>query len=177
MDDSPGPKISRKRRSLSWALPVALLITLLISWFAVKMEHAWTQKLLVEEIENMGGLVWYDYQFEADGSPSTKENEPPGPIWLRRLLGDDFFVNVTKLDLTQTDIPDDGLKHLDRLSDLQSLSLGDRITDAGLSNLQSLSQLHTLNLRTTRVTEAAIRDLHKALPHCTITTINCKPES
>ncbi len=132
------------------------------------MEHAGKQRAVVEEIENMGGLVWYDYQFDADGIPSTEGQAPPGPAWLRRLLGDDFFVNVTKLDLTQTDITDAELKHLEALTDLQSLSLGDSITNTGLEHLRGLSQLHTLNLRATKITDVAVNDLRKALPHCTI---------
>ena len=95
-------------------------------------------------------------------SPAAKNKSRQDP-WLRRLLGDDFFMNVTKLDLTQTEINDEGLKHLDTLTGLQSLGLGDRTTDAGLEHLKGLTPLHTLNLRATKVTDAGLAHL-KGLP-------------
>ena len=157
----------RKRRWFQhagrWPLVFAMLLAIPGSWFSMKMAHAWKQKALIEEIENMGGLVWYDYQFDADGSPAAKAPQPPGPPWLRRLLGDDFFMNVVKLDLTQTEIPDAGLAHLKDLTTLQSLSLGEKITDAGLKHIEGLPQLHTANLRATQVTDAGLAYL-KVLP-------------
>ena len=147
---------------LGWSLLLTLLLALLAIWFAVKMEYAAKQKALIVDLENLGGIVWYDYQFEANGLPSAKEDEkePPGPLWLRRLLGDDFFINVTKLDLTPNEIGDAELTHLNDLTDLQSLSLGHTVTDAGLAHLQGLSQLHTLSLRTTQVTDTGLAYLN-----------------
>ena len=164
MDDAPDRKRRWFQHSRRW--PLLLLLPLLIPcvWFVMKMEHAAKQKAVVEELENLGGLVWYDYQFEADGAPSSKDPQPPGPFWLRRLLGDDFFINVTKLDLRQTEVGDAGLAHLNALADLESLTLGERAGDVGLEHLKGLPLLHTLNLRATRVTDAGLVHL-QALPH------------
>ncbi|MGA2064768.1 MAG: hypothetical protein ABSG86_07355 [Thermoguttaceae bacterium] len=159
MDNTPQPNRRWFQSSLRWPLLLALLLSILCGWFAVKMEQAGKQKAVVEEIENLGGLVWRDYQFDADGVPITKDPQPPGPAWLRRLLGDDFFMNVTKLDLTQTAVTDAGLEHLKGLTQLQSLYLGSEVTDAGLEHLKDFTQLRTLNLRATAVTDAGLEHL------------------
>jgi hypothetical protein len=150
-----------------WPLLVGLLLLVPCGWFVVKMGEARRQKTAVEEIENMGGGVWYDYQFDASGH-EIQYAEPPGDPWLRRVLGDDFFTNVIELDLTRTQIADEGLTHLEWLPRLQSLGLGERVTDAGLQHLERLPQLRTLKLARTQITDAGIQRLHKALPNCTI---------
>jgi hypothetical protein len=154
--------------SRRWSPLLAVVIAVPCCWFAVTMDQAQKQQVAVEEIENVGGVVWFDYQFDRAGS-EIPDAEMPGEWWARRLLGNDFFTNVTKLDLAQTEIGDEGLKYLSWLSRLQSVSLGERVTDAGLAHLKGLTELRWLDLRKTRVTDAAIRDLQKALPHCTIT--------
>tara|TARA_B110000014_G_C19639306_1_gene337030 strand:- start:28 stop:429 length:402 start_codon:yes stop_codon:yes gene_type:complete len=68
-----------------------------------------------------------------------------------------------------SDLTDDDLKHLQRITSLKELELDSRhITDAGLVHLQGLSRLKTLFLQRTRVTEAGIAELQKALPNCEI---------
>jgi hypothetical protein len=120
----------------------------------VKMAEAARQKAVVEKIENLGGLVWYDYQFDAAGN-EVPGAEPPGDPWLRWLLGDDLFTNVTKLCVRQFTDPE--LGQLNALSQLQWLDLMEsEVTDAGLGCLKSLSQLNTLNLRTTKVTDVGL---------------------
>ena len=42
------------------------------------------------------------------------------------------------------------------------------MTDAGLEHLKGLMQLQRLVLRNTKVTDAGVRDLQKALPNCKI---------
>jgi hypothetical protein len=150
-----------------WPLLAGVLLLIPCGWFVVKMGEARKQKTAVEEIENLGGGVWYDYQFDAAGN-EIQWAEPPGDPWLRRVLGDDFFINVTMLDLTQTDIPDAGLEHLEWLPKLQSLSLGACVTDAGLRYLERLPGLRTLNLGRSQVSDAGVKRLQRALPNCSI---------
>ncbi|MGD0899889.1 MAG: hypothetical protein ABR915_18810 [Thermoguttaceae bacterium] len=158
MADTARPRLRWYRDFLLWQSLFLVLLLILCGWFGVKMEQADKQKTAVEEIENMGGTVWRDYQFDVSGNEISGA-EPPGDPWLRRLLGDDFFMNVVKLDLTRTEITDAGLEHLDWLPHLRSLSLGERITDAGLVHLQGLPQFHTLNLRATKVADAGLAHL------------------
>ena len=76
---------------------------------------------------------------------------------------------LQELSLTETQITDAGLVHLQVLTLLQDLSLRDtQVTDAGLIHLKRLNQLENIYLRGTRVTDRGIAELQKALPDCVI---------
>ena len=64
---------------------------------------------------------------------------------------------------------DVGLVHLKGLTKLQRLVLPRQITDAGLAHIKGLTQLQVLNLGGTKITDAGVADLQKALPNCKIT--------
>jgi hypothetical protein len=52
---------------------------------------------------------------------------------------------------------------------LRTLNLSDTpISDAGLEHLKGLTQLQGLMLAHTKVTDAGVRELQKALPKCSI---------
>ena len=113
-------------------------------------------------------------------------------MWLRELLGDDFFFDVDEvsyhegfsdeqmthiaqltslesLNLTKTSITDAGLEHVEGLTNLKWISLeGTAVTDAGLVHLKGLTGLDKLVLNNTRVTDRGVEDLRQALPDCTI---------
>jgi Leucine Rich repeat len=62
-------------------------------------------------------------------------------------------------------VTDAGLKHLSRMTQLETLDLREtKITDAGLTQLYGLQRLQTLGLQATKVTPAGIQQLRKALP-------------
>ena len=67
------------------------------------------QKEAVEAILKARGWVFYDYE-----EPSSSRRKPPGPAWLRKLLGDDLFVNVTRVDFQFRGIDNAGLQNLRR---------------------------------------------------------------
>ena len=58
--------------------------------------------------------------------------------------------------------------HLKGLTGLQTLSLSNKITDAGLVHLKGLTKLKELDLYGTNITDAGVTDLQKALPNCGI---------
>lgn len=60
------------------------------------------------------------------------------------------------------------LKHLEGLSGLRKLSLGDRVTDAGLVHLRGMKQLRKLDLTNSRVTDDGKKALQAALSDCEI---------
>ena len=69
-----------------------------------------------------------------------------------------------------TEITDQGLSHLSRLTDLEEFLIhGSRITDEGLEHLHGLTQLKRLWLVRTHVTQSGVRRLRSALPNCRIT--------
>ena len=150
---------------------MTLLPLVSTGWMAVEVRRAWRQK---EAVAEMGGTATYDYMLNAQGKPMSDAN-PPGPSWLRRLLGNDLFANVVSLDLRWSDVTDATVEHLDALTQLQSLDLsgcedhrrgatasrdtgatqtldlsGTRISDAGLQHLDTLGQLQSLDLSRTR---------------------------
>ena len=68
--------------------------------------------------------------------------QPPRPVWLRGLLGDDFFNCVVESHFNGDEFID-LLEYLEELSQLRKFSLANahRLTDAGLEHLKGLSQL------------------------------------
>jgi hypothetical protein len=175
-----------------------LLVSVGMSWLAVKLEKARRQKEAVEAIEKAGGVVLYDYHFDADdglsGAYRVRLVKLTAPAWLRRWLGDDFVANVVAVDLPQIDqskagrrdgplwmitgpvphdawINDSDLLHfnLKCLTGLQDLRLdGAQVSDVGLLNLQDLTSLRFLNLQGTQVTPEGVKKLQEALPDCEI---------
>lgn len=67
-----------------------VLVGCLCAWLGVTANAARTQRELVKAILAAGGEVFYDWQVTDDGSDSGLEH-PPGPDWLRRWLGDEYF--------------------------------------------------------------------------------------
>jgi hypothetical protein len=175
--------------SLRSLMVVTVVVAIPFSWLAVEMKAARKQREVVELFRRLWrDSVVYDYQYGP-----TIALTPTGPVWLRTLLGDDFFANVfwvnlagtkaTDADLKHlealpqlqwlwlraTEVTDGGLRHLQGLSQLQRLFLEDsKITDAGLLHLKGLIQLRQLYLDGTHVTDKGVKDLQQALPDCHI---------
>ena len=102
----------------------------------------------IAKLEGSGpGGVYYDYRVDAFGN-EIDNAKPPEPLWLRNLLGDDFFADVV-------------LVYLD----------GTQVTDAGLKHLTGLTKLQALNLGSTQVTDAGVNTLQQALPNCQISRL------
>ncbi len=114
-----------------------------------------------EAIQALGGTVEYDYQ--------RQSRNPPGPPWLRHLLGEDFFVNVVSVSLDSLSVTDADLEHLTTLRQLQAVGLsGTQVTDAGLERLKGLTQLRELDLKSTKVTDEGVKKFQQALPKCKV---------
>ena len=137
-------------------LVLTVAVALPFAWLATEMKAAREQSKLVEEIKKLGGMVCYDYQRDP-GRPPIK---PPEPVWLRGLLGDDLFVSLTGVFLTNSKISDAGLEHLKGLTQLQGLFLDNtKVSDAGLEHLKGLTQLQVLCLNGTKVSDAGLEHL------------------
>ena len=184
------PKLNR--RWFQFSLRTLLIFTVIIAvgagWFGKRIEQKRKQREAAEAIVRLGGDCSYDYD-------TVMGVTPPGPEWLRNLLGEDFFcgnavtvslshgtnvsdtalVNLAALprlqilDLNNTHVTDAGLIQLKGLATLEGLGLGaTQVTDAGLKYLKRLPQLKTLYLRDTKITDAGAIDLERALPNCKI---------
>jgi hypothetical protein len=163
------PKVSvRKLRWYQYSLGALMLLVLLVSlgmsWVAVKMKSARQQKEAVEEIEKLGGGVLYDYQIQQPGGllPGT---HPPGPAWLRNLLGEDFFTTVVYASFVYSPVTDAGLEHLKGLTRLRGLAIVEaKATGVGLEPLKGMAQLQTLDFDLTPITDVGLKYL-KGLRH------------
>jgi hypothetical protein len=184
----PQPAVPKpKRRWFQFSLRTLMIFVTACavagSWLAVKVQRAKRQRESVAAIGKAKGRVRYDYEFH------DEFDEPPGPVWLRDLLGIDFVANAVdatigpdgelqalaglphlqRLRLGWTNVTDIELQHLTELSHLEYLGLnGTQVTDAGLERLKGMSQLGRLDLRGTQVTDQGVQDLRQVLPHCMI---------
>ena len=179
--------------SVRLLLVLVLAAALPFGWLAVEMKKATEQKEAVEWIWQLPASVTYDWEIDSDGVILAGAR-PPEPLWLQKLLGVDFFTGVVhvrlsetevtnaglshleclttlhELELMHTHITDAGLKSLGGLNQLQGLLLADtQVTDAGLEYIARLQQLQDVWLEDTRVTAAGVKRLQQALPNCKIT--------
>ncbi len=128
---------------------------------------------------------------EVDTTQPNYDAPPPGPAWLRSLLGDDFAQTVYSLSLESCNDDDlaliatlpkmkrlrlggerrftsQGLSHVGKMKSLESLNLtGLIINDDVFQHLQSLDNLKELTLSVNAMPEYVER-LKKALPLCKI---------
>ena len=141
--------------SLRSLLVATVVVAIPFSWLAVEMKRARRQREVVAAIEKLGGSVRYDYVFTPPFC-----FEMPGPVWLRKLVGDDFFANVEGVRSYEMSEADIALPYLRELPRLWELDLSHtQVTDAGLERLKGLTQLRWLSLANTHVTDAGLRHL------------------
>ena len=149
-----------------------LVLSLPLSWFAVRLERARRQRNALEKTEGLGASCYYDWQGDpyAPGDPSPQE-----PQWMISLLGGDFFWDITTFiwkpdvsDPRQTSkilallrefpklkdvylhgrsVTDDEIVHLEDAKELRKLALfGTAITDHGLQHISQMTSLEELIL-------------------------------
>ena len=172
--------------SLRTFLVLVLLVSIGLSWLAVKREQANRQREAVKAILDLGGTVSYDYEWDEFAG----KKESMASARLRSLFGDDLFHDVEtvqlrwvqskgavvnqvdgetrlaglgefdglkQLDLYFSEITDRELSHIKTLTKLEDLSLvGNPVTDAGLQHLKLLTNLRKLNLHSIRLTDAGM---------------------
>jgi hypothetical protein len=145
----------RKRRWFQFSLRT-LLVVMLVAGVCARLlvTKAHRQKAAVETILRGGGTVYYDYQ-HVEGGGYDPRREPPGPFWLRKLLGDDFFTNVEYA----TAVTDDGLEQFEGLSRLDHVGCGRETTDAGLMSIKQLRHLQGIFINSTKITDAGLQNL------------------
>lgn len=113
-----------RRRWLQFRLrTIFVLLTILGLWLGVQANRAQRQRRAVDAILDRGGQVQYDYEFDEDGHEIwlAEPPEPPGPKWLRTLVGDDYFRTV--VDVTFRTATDADMEGLAALTDLIELDL------------------------------------------------------
>jgi len=156
-------------------LTLTVAIAIPCSWLAVQMRAAKRQKEAVEAIENLGGSVEYEWQVDTNYVPRLNA-QPPGPEWLRKLLGDDFLMPVEVLyfggvsvekdpesgqsTFVCKSVTDTALQHVKGLNKLHALYIwSPEASDAGLVNLKGLNELQDLDLYGTPVSDDGLKQL------------------
>jgi hypothetical protein len=175
--------------TLGALLAVPALFAIPCAWLCREMDQARKQHRAVEEIRRAGGAVYYDYDWLNPAGGAVPEAGPPGPSWLRGLLGEDMLANASGVkfwfrpeyesaDVLRHIAELRGLKylglfnkgrgawlqHLEGMTQIAMLELSDTgIDDAGLEHLGGLTQLEVLDLGGTEISGAGLQHL-KGLP-------------
>ncbi len=133
---------------------VFVLTAFLCIWLGLRVNQVKQQKKAVAWVEQVGGEVMYDYEFDDfDQQFLNPAPELPGPIWLRELIGVDFFATVVTVDLADAEIDD--LSHLVALHNLKLLFL-ERTRVSDFSSVAKLTSLQILMLREMQVTDLSV---------------------
>jgi hypothetical protein len=154
----------RNRRWFQFSLRSLMIVVAVVAvpcaWLGHKIEQKRRQRDAIEAIRRIGGRVEFGYQLDSNGAQLAGDRQPPGALWLRKLLGDDFFADVKSVDLSGTEVRDDDLQDLDELPDLEFLELnGTRITDAGLVHVDGLRRLRMLGLTSSAISDGGLSHL------------------
>jgi hypothetical protein len=196
---NPKLKLRWFQYSLRTLFVFITLFAIACSWLGVRLKQAREQRESLTAIRSIGAEVYYAHQpveyqphYSAILINPKSTSRPCGPLWLRKMLGEDFFdrvvfvafrqngtknaslahlKNLTGIEcvaLSYTWVTDDGLIHLKGISSLRALFLdGVRITDAGLARIRGLSNLENLNLMETKITDDGLQYL-LAMPNLRI---------
>ncbi len=168
----------------------ALWIALSLPWVgaslcAQRVDQAVRQRRAVELIQKNKGIIGYDFQFSSGNLRA--QQRPPGPAWLRNLVGVDFLASVDTVSWVVindqsvsalADLPrlralrlscdkqqtNHVLAAISGLKGLRSLGLFEFSTDdAGWKPLGKMTSLESLSI-TGELTAAALEQI-KRLPH------------
>jgi hypothetical protein len=176
MTDTPKSRRRWFKFSLRSLLVFVTICSVGFGWFEYKLRQAHRQRVVVEQIQQLGGMVLYDIQFNSDGN-LRNDAKPFGPAWAHQLLGIDFFGNVRIVTSYGFTIPNEGpgtLTHTDKFNDsllallqelhqLEDLSLGGtQVTDEGLIHIKMMTGLKKLSLYNTQITDAGLSHLRGA---------------
>jgi hypothetical protein len=135
-----------------------LLLTIACIWLAIVFNQCRRQRRAVESIVNAGGQVTFDYQAKAKrGEDAT----PPGPPWLRSLIGEEMFRTPACVIIRGDGIDDAFLAvHLPGVRSVEILSIkSDLVTDKAMANVAELRKLKWLSIDSSQITDMGLADL------------------
>ena len=77
-------------------------MTVFCIWLGFKVNAAREQRQIVKMVHELGGIVWYEYEFNSAGNHL---NPPPEPGWLANRIGVDFLYQVLAVRILNEDQP------------------------------------------------------------------------
>jgi hypothetical protein len=148
------------------------------------------QHSAISQIEALGGIV--GFQHEWDSSRKCKSGlEAPGPHWIRRVLGNNFFAVVRavifdsahiststfglvrhlktlkELGVVDCTLDSNSLSQLGGVPNLSYLSLcGTPLNEIDVESLKELKRLRTLVVTGTGLSNESVELLRRFLPQC-----------
>jgi len=174
------------RKPLQFGLGTLLLaVTIFGIWLGIVVNKANQQKHAVAAIEAARGVVLFDHECKPNSVERIPDAVPPGPAWLRRRIGDDYFRSARIVDLSistprkeqgLSNVDDEGLHVLQSLPDLQVIDLSHNraVTDQGLVHLRSLTKLRTLVLYECKISGAGLAHLEH-MPNLKVLEVSHNP--
>ena len=139
------------------------IVTALCVWLAIIVHRVHQQSDAVARLSQAGSAIVFDYQMLPKGDFDLSK-QVPGPIWIRRLIGDDYFRTVVEVSIRPGNVREN-LRLLTAFPKLRSVHLKrTNITDADLAGMANLCSLESLDLRGTTVRGSGLGDL-QSLPH------------
>ena len=160
----------RKRRWFQFSLRSLMIFTLVCAvasaWLGIKIDQKRKEREAVESIIKDGWTVIYDSQIDPRGNLYMRD-QPPGPDWLRKVLGENYFSEAKRVfpsyidDKTETNCTDAGLERINELPHLEWVGLsGGNVTDVSLARLKGLTELYALYMGYTKVTDAGLEQIN-----------------
>ncbi|MGA2796417.1 MAG: hypothetical protein ABSE63_02440 [Thermoguttaceae bacterium] len=150
---TPKPKLRWFQYRLSTLL---LLITAAAIWLSFWTDRVRKQKQAVEFITRHGGAVLYSYQINAGRTQPT----PPGPQWLRKLLGIDYLDHAASAYFIGDAFTDADLELLKALPNLQFIQINcGNVTNEGLVNLKHVRGLKQLEIYSDKINDDGLAHL------------------
>lgn len=95
-----------------------MLVLILGGVLGWEVHRARVQRDAVSQIKRVGGHVFFDWQV-VNGNPQAPGTKPRGAIWLRDLVGPDYFDTAVFVVFAGPRVDDSIRPHVSRLSDLQ----------------------------------------------------------
>jgi len=137
-----------------------VVVALFGIWLSVIANRANRQRRAVEAIRKAGGEVTYDYQ-NTIGFRVEDDAPPPGPAWLRNLVGIDYLASTVGVTIN-TDIADDGFEVIDELPKLKTAFFaGKGVTDSTLAHLTGVQHLLGLDVFNSSITDSGWENLER----------------
>ena len=169
--ESPESEITPKPSWRSWLrfrlrtlLFVLTIIGVFFAWLGYQYRQAERQR---QAVKRSGGSAYYDFEIESISPPVfvTKRDAPlPGWNWTRKLLGIDFHADVKVMTLSSIVTPEDGLKHLRNLTELEYLEFsGSEFGPPVLIHLRELTQLRVLELNGIPISDTEMVNLEELI--------------